>query len=217
MAELRTKSGVHLDAYRWDGDQRAFEAWFGEPCPVDFGEQISVPSGRQGHYLRVWLGSWILRNADRCWAIPDDLKHELFDLWSEPLHQGPCRCDCGAEKTVAGNTLRLGDARSCGCLIVDTQTKHGMYGTPTYGSWSRMIARCTNPKSNRYKYYGGRDIKVCERWMLFVNFYADMGMRPSTKHSIDRIDNDGDYEPRNCRWATAKEQSANKRHWGTCK
>ncbi len=93
MAELRTKSGVHLDAFQWDGDMRAFEAWFGASCPVDFKDRISVPNGQPGRWLSVWCGSWVLRIEGRCWAIPDDLKRELFDLFADPPqeHKEPSR------------------------------------------------------------------------------------------------------------------------------
>lgn len=81
--------------------------------------------------------------------------------------------------------------------------------SPTYHSWACMIQRCTNPKRTYYQHYGGKGVKVCERWLQFENFLADMGERPSKKHSLDRIDNDGDYEPGNCRWADANTQARN--------
>ena len=95
--------------------------------------------------------------------------------------------------------------------------KHGQTGTTLFKKWSSMLGRCRNPNHHKYHAYGGRGITVCERWLLFVNFAADMGQPPSSEHSLDRIDNDGNYEPGNCRWATLAEQSRNRRAviWAT--
>lgn len=130
-----------------------------------------------------------------------------------------CECDCGAKKEVIGSFLRRGLTTSCGCYCRErtsqTSTKHGASrpGSVTleYRIWNEMRQRCTNPKCNRYYSHGARGISVCERWNDFSAFMEDMGPRPSIAHSLDRINNDGNYEPSNCRWATRKEQARNKR------
>lgn len=123
-----------------------------------------------------------------------------------------CLCDCGNTNITTTGRLRGGYTKSCGCLkneCTPGQT-HGLSKTPEHKAWTHMRARCNNPNNNRFKNYGARGIKVCHRWLnSFEAFYSDMGPRPSKKHSLDRIDNDGDYTPDNCRWATNRQQVNN--------
>lgn len=124
-----------------------------------------------------------------------------------------CQCDCGKQKPVSGYNLRSGQSRSCGCwkgkFTADKISKHGMYAHPAYAVWSAMRQRCANPNSQRWESYGGRGIRVCDRWQSFEGFWADMGATYRDGLSIDRINVNGNYEPANCRWATPIEQGAN--------
>lgn len=126
-----------------------------------------------------------------------------------------CLCDCGATKEVSAHNLVNGHVRSCCCLVRETRgdnnRTHGKSKTRTYQSWARMKARCYNPNHDKYEYWGGRGITVCERWLnSFENFLADIGEKPIGL-TLERTDNSGNYEPGNCRWATMKEQRANQR------
>lgn len=122
-----------------------------------------------------------------------------------------CVCDCGSSIEVLGLSLPSGNTKSCGCFKDDKQLKHGMSNSPEYRIWAGMWQRCSNPDNDRYVDYGGRGITVCDRWQSFDLFYLDMGHRPSSEYSIDRIDNERGYAPSNCKWSTRSEQQNNKR------
>jgi hypothetical protein len=146
--------------------------------------------------------------------IRDDLTGRKFGKLTV-LNQAPNRgkriywnviCDCGKKKEVGASPLRDGRTVSCGCIRII----HGLCNTKIHSIWNGMRQRCNNPKNPRYHQYGGRGIKICDRWDSFKNFLTDMGILPNGM-SLDRIDINGNYEPTNCRWATQFQQSNNMR------
>lgn len=157
-----------------------------------------------------------------------DITGQRFGRWTV-IKRGPdtdykhprfyCVCDCGTERLVKAQILRNGESSSCGCydreqkklMCIERNTTHGMSKTNTYDRWVNLIARCHNKNSSGYHKYGAKDVQVCKRWReSFEAFLEDMGHPPTHKHTLDRINSRGNYEPSNCRWALMKVQQNNR-------
>jgi hypothetical protein len=159
-------------------------------------------------------------------GIPLDLTGQTFGRWKvldrvqgcvrDVRWNCECACELRRQKEVSGTELVRGASRSCGCLHRELSSKrlrtHGMHGSPTYRSWTAMKTRCTIQSHEAFERYGGRGIRVCERWLeSFENFFADMGVRPQGTELDRHPNNDGNYEPGNVRWATRTEQARHRR------
>lgn len=155
--------------------------------------------------------------------VAEDLSGRKF-LWFAVVSRLPdknkfnqiqwlCWCKCGNTFHATGSALRNGDRSSCGCMRNKIRITHGKTNTLEYKTWQGIMQRCYNNKSTGYENYGARGIVVCDRWLRsFENFFEDMGPKPTLRHSIERRDNDGNYEPGNCIWALPIEQLNNKRN-----
>lgn len=204
----------------------------GGHCGIKAERRGATNSPAAPHHNRLFMEGRVMATSHPIENQPQEkpLPEEKYGRWTpiripdERASNGDvlvlCRCDCGAEKMIRRYALLAHGTNSCGCLrseVARSRTTHGHARknkvSNEFTIWAGMIQRCTDPKSTRWDIYGGRGITVCEKWMLsFADFLADMGKRPSLKHSLDRYPNkDGNYEPGNVRWATASQQARNTR------
>lgn len=155
---------------------------------------------KQRNDLGDLTGQTFGRLTVRCYVGTD--KHQKR-VWN-------CACSCGNLTDVTTTQLRLGKTQSCGCFKTDLHTTHGDCESPEYYAWRSMRNRCEDPSTKYFDKYGGRGIAVCQRWSEYQNFLDDMGRKPSKQYSLERENNDGNYEPANCKWATKSEQTRNR-------
>lgn len=157
------------------------------------------------------FGRWTFLREGKPKLTPNGTLHRSIE----------CRCDCGVVKTITAASARNGHSQSCGCLKLERSANRGRWGgastdpnrAPIYGAWKHAVNRCTKPGHPEFENYGGRGIRVCAEWLSdFSAFEAHIGRRPSAKHSLDRVDNNSNYEPGNVRWALPRTQSQNKRN-----